>query len=207
MDFKESIQQETETKYFEMLNGESGDPYNKHPKIESYKSFEANNADYHSRVSEEKNAFNEAFNKIMRARQNRLQNEEDIRRYEEAKRQKQIEARKQIGITLFILSPAIFFLIWSITMLVSPLKAFAALHFGWVIAIYILAFIIYIVAAIFSFYGFRQIKGCFLLLFSIGFLVMMIVGMSRTDTRIIEISSTKEFNAIANLPKKSRCNY
>ena len=42
---------------------------------------------------------------------------------------------------------------------------------------------------------------------SFGILILMIVGMATMDSRIIKISSAEEFNAIAHLPKASKCSY
>jgi len=203
MDFKQSIKQEVDTKYANMIDGKGENPYSQSPNLPSYKSFSSKNLNYHNRLNREKESFNESLRKIKQTRQNRLQREENARREKEARRQERIERRKQTVITLLILTPVLLLFLWAYTMLKEPLSAFRYIHFGWVIAIYIVAFIVGILAAFGVEYAHRK---AILALGSIAFLVMMIVGMANTPD-VINISNASEFEAICNIPGSSKKQY
>lgn len=205
MNFKKSTQQEADEKYGIMLNGGIC-PYQDTPSFSSLNTIEAKFEAYHKRLSNEQISYNNALNKIKSTRQHRLQQEEKARQEKEARRQARNERNKQIGITLAVISPVLLLLIWAYVMLKSPLIAFKHIHFGWAIAIYVVAFLACIASAIFLF-GEHKHRKVLLSLGSIVFLVLMIVGMTSTDSQIIEISSVREFETIVNIPKAAKCHY
>lgn len=207
MDFKQSVKQEVDVKYADMINDKGENPYDTTPNIKSYELYSTKKFNYHNRLKSEKSAFNNSLQKIKQTRQNRLQREENARREKAARQQERKDRIVSTICTLIVLTPMVMLLLWANQMRTAPLSAFEHIHFGWVIAIFIVAFVLYILVMLYYFGSAKPFRGILMLLGSVGFVVLMIVGMTTTDARIIEISSAGEFDAITNLPKASKCSY
>lgn len=116
---------------------------------------------------------------------------------------------REIKITLALISPIALLLAWAITMIASPITAFKHIHYGWAIAIYIIAFIASIIVSSLSLDIFKAYphRKALLVLGSALALLLMIIGMTSISNKTIEISSVEEFESIVNLPKKSKNHY
>lgn len=107
--------------------------------------------------------------------------------------------------TALLIMISLFFILWSVRMITDPLLAFEHLHFGWVIAIYTVAFIVSMIL-VFCVLDYLH-QRIILIVSTVVCLVLMIVGMATTDAKTITISSAQEFDLILNLPKASSCHY
>lgn len=213
MDFQKTIKQRINAKYAEILDDKGKNPYRKTPNIQSYELFSTKQSNYHERLKREKATYNYSLQDIQRKRKKRLELEEKARQEREARRQERKEQIIEIverlihfiPIVLFLL-PIALLLLWANQMRTAPLVAFAHLHFGWVIAIYVVAFFVYVLMGCYCFKNQKPFKGVLTILGSLSFLVLMIVGMlNMPDT--LSISTTAEFEAITNVPGAGKRNY
>ena len=87
MDFKQSVKQEVDVKYADMINDKGENPYDTTPNIKSYELYSTKKFNYNNRLKSEKSAFKNSLQKIKQTRQNRLQREENARREKAARQQ------------------------------------------------------------------------------------------------------------------------
>lgn len=161
MNFKNTIREDLDKKYGEMLDGKSPSPYAKDPEMADFIEYARSNRNYHERLNKEKEDFNAAVRKIRRARADRESRERrEARRIAEEQR-KRAEDRKyrnfKIGKaikTFAFLLPAIMCIIIGIDIFNSEneysliLKYNDMMPFGWVIFFYVVACIISVLVAV-----------------------------------------------------------
>lgn len=124
-------------------------------------------------------------------------------------------------ITLVFLSPTILLLVVSIILCSAPGSILNSLHFGWLIAIYVVCFIISLIAnclllkkrAAESYdednFVMNKIvhRSVLSLICSVAFLVLMVVGLIQTSSHTYQIASLKDLNLLSNLPSAGSQSY
>ena len=221
MDFKHLILNDTEKKYQEMLNKTTKEPFGNNITITTNDDYKESRDRYVYRLQRETIEFNNALSNIQQKRASRIRRERaDKAEKERIKAEKEFK-RKQNAITIACLIPIIALIVYAILMIENPISVFSKVRYGWIIAIYIIAFIVCFISAIVFFRRANtyvdkkssqinvatssiKTRGVIYILGSITFLVCMIVGMSAST---IKISSANELDSIMCLPGYEKKTY
>ena len=102
MDFTKLVMHEVDTKYQEMANGTTEEPFVKTPTVNPNHVYAQKRDDYYNRLKCENAEFNKAANQIIRTRNERLRTEEARRKDKERKRAEQRDVRQRCTKILLI---------------------------------------------------------------------------------------------------------
>ena len=142
MNFQESLRNEMTVSYRNMLSGQTPIPFNTVVKMGQYEAFERSFENYHKRLESERRNFNNSLSQIIRRRDDRVRakNDADRRRRENAAHRRFlcVEWIKTIAFNI----PTIALFIVSIILLRSPELILEHISFGWILGIYIPAFVL-----------------------------------------------------------------
>lgn len=146
MDFKKTVQKETGISYRNMQSGHAPAPFNI-GSIEQCETFERNFDNYHKRLETERILFNSSLTQVVRKRDDSLRSENEAKRLRREKQEHRrflcMEWLKTVAFNI----PTIAFFILSLILVGRPELILTHIHFGWIIAIYVVALIASVLTA------------------------------------------------------------
>lgn len=215
MSFQESLQNEMADGYRYMLNGQTLPPFNTVVKIGQYEAFERAFNNYHNRLESERSDFNSCLKQIIRRRDDRVraENDADRRRRETAEQRHFIfvEWIKTISFNI----PTIILFIIALILVGNPALLLTNMHFGWIIGIYVVAFIASLITAGVVVgkskrgdeYIFIKQRCAIMISGAMIYGVLMSLGLGLAYKHTYSLKSAEDFKLIANLPSAELCNF
>lgn len=209
MDFQESLQNEMTVSYHNMLSGQTLTPFHSVAEIERLEDFERAFDNYHKRLESEKKDFNNSLAQIIRRRDDRARAENDAGR----RRREKVEHRRFLCVewikTVAFNIPTITLFVLSLMLVGRPELILAHIHFGWVIAIYVGAFIASVVIAGVAIAKskrsetlvFVKQRCAIMIAGAIIFTILTSIGLASLSRHIYNFSDAKSVNKFAdNIP-------
>lgn len=194
MNFEESLQNEMPVSYRNMLSGRTLAPLSNVVKSGRYEAFEQAYNNYHNRLESERRNFNNSLTQIIGRRDARVREENDADR----RRREKAEHRRFVCVewvkTLAFNIPTIFLFIISLILLSRPELILEHIHFGWIIVIYVTAFVLSMVVGgvvvgksnhYSNSYEFVKQRCAIMIAGAFAFIVLMGVGLGLAPTNLL----------------------
>lgn len=215
MSFQQSLQNEMPVSYRNMLNGQMPTPFNEVVKIGQHDTFDRAFDNYHKRLESEKSDFNSSLTQIIKKRDDRISAENNEERRQLAKAVHRrflcVEWIKTISFNI----PTIVLFVISLILVGNPALILTNMHFGWIIGIYVAAFVVsFIVAGVVvrksrrgDAYLFVKQRCAIMISGAMIFSALMSVGLAFISNHVYSFSDAESVNNfLSNIPVHTKVN-